>query len=60
MKKYSIAWKMRRQDKFGGWAQYHGANGGWRWHYIANATEYRTGSYLTKADCEQYESSKQQ
>ena len=45
---YSIEWKNKQNNKNGGWAQKHGDS--WKWHYIANDTEYSRGEYLTKRE----------
>ena len=49
--KYSIEWKIEQTDKYNGWPQYHPETQDWKWHSIEHDTEYRRGSYLTKADC---------
>ena len=51
MEKFSVAWKEAENKQHGGWAQKHGDV--WKWHYIANDTEYFRGSYLTKKEAEE-------
>jgi len=55
MEKYSIAWKEEQQRKHGGWAQKHDDDRWgfiWKWHYIQYGTEYSTGAYDLKRQCE--------
>ena len=55
MEKYSVEWKVDQNKKYGGWAQDHkNEKWGkyWKWHFIQYGTEYRTGFYGSKRECE--------